>query len=231
MDSFLYLLSEDDNDDFFYHLCLEKLTGRTFYLDSVRLRKGGGIGEVRKKLPFLLERFRYSGSNQDIFFFLALDNDRSRQHPNHQTSLEPARIKRLPKREQNKACRYCELEREITSLLGQPWSVRGAIAIPVEMLESWLLLICDQRLREEALPIFSEQTQALCVDYFSPVPPPEQLKDLCANEMKKLAFSKKDEFYLHCVEALDAQDLASRSPSFALFLKQIEDWKVNPITP
>jgi hypothetical protein len=46
------------------------------------------------------------------------------------------------------------------------------------------------------------------------------------NEMKKSDFSNKEDFYLHCVEALNAQDLASRSPSFALFLKQIEDWKV-----
>jgi len=59
--NFIYILSEDDNDDAFYKGCIEKMTGKSYDLISRRLRKGGGISQVRKYMPILLRDIRYTG--------------------------------------------------------------------------------------------------------------------------------------------------------------------------
>ena len=59
----VYVLSEDDFDDQVYVYLLETLLSVHVELIPLRLRRGGGIGEVRKKLPLLLSEIRRTGNN------------------------------------------------------------------------------------------------------------------------------------------------------------------------
>ncbi|MEL6353951.1 MAG: hypothetical protein AAFR58_19670, partial [Cyanobacteria bacterium J06627_28] len=140
---YLYLLSEDDSDDIFFSRCLAKITGKSYEVVSRRLRKRGGISEVRKKLPLLIKQIQQTRLTENIFFLIAIDNDRSPLHPEHRRRDD---FSRLTKQDQKKSCRLCEIERLMANTLGfdrNTWSVQGTVAIPVEMIESWQLLICE----------------------------------------------------------------------------------------
>lgn len=226
--SFLYVISEDDNDDLFYEMCLERITGRSFKTDQRRLRKGGGINAARRALARLLRELSYTGRVDDTFFITSLDNDRARAHPEHETTLDPNKVSRLPKHERDKPCRFCELHNGVTRLFGgeDQWPIKGAVAVPVQMLESWLLLISNpEEYREESLlPLFSSRSSRLAEVYYQPHQPPEQLKDLRDTEKNRLGLAGSDEYCLHCAEALEPDELARRSPSFALFRDQVLSW-------
>jgi hypothetical protein len=135
--NYLYILSEDESDDFFYKGCVEKITGEHFELIPRRIRKGGGISKVRKHLPLLLRDIKFSGPVKNTFFLIALDNDRSPAHPKHEIHEF---VYKLSKKEQVKKCRYCEIENLAKQILGtdrNSWPISGAIAVPVQMIESW----------------------------------------------------------------------------------------------
>lgn len=51
--SYLYLLTEDDNDDLFFHACLERLTGKAF--EPIVRRTKGGLKAVRQLAPLLIQ--------------------------------------------------------------------------------------------------------------------------------------------------------------------------------
>lgn len=223
---YLYLLSEDDNDDLFYQGCLQKITGQPFEIIPLRIRKGGGIAAVRKSLPILLQQIQYSGALEQSRFLVALDNDRSPIHPHHP---RPADFSQLPKADQKKACRYCELEQVAIAKLGtarEQWAIQGAIAVPVQMLEAWLLLITapETYAHESDLPQFSEQSSSSAKQYHSSQNPPPQLKDLKRQERKRLNIGSDRAFCQYCVEQLEPGKLAERSPSFQLFLDEIAGW-------
>lgn len=220
--AFLYILSEDDADDLFYTGCVEKLTGKVMNNIFRKLRRGGGISEVRRKAKILLQQIKYTGQMEDAFFIIAMDNDRSPEHPSHQ------RLPGLSKKEQRYACRFCEIEKAVMEMLGKDrstWPIKGAIAVPVQMLESWLLLISNPTIykNEASLPFFSRKTSPLAQEYYKNNVP-DQLKDLRDNEKQRLKIVTDEEFCLHCCLALVSEDLQSVSPSFSLFKNQIDTW-------
>ena len=224
--NFIYILSEDDNDDAFYKGCIEKMTGKSYDLISRRLRKGGRISQVRKYMPILLRDIRYAGHVDNTFFVIALDNDRSPAHPNHE---KLPGFHKLPKKEQRKTCRFCEIERVVVQILGddrEKWPIRGAIAVPVQMMESWLLLICDSRQYqgEANLPIFAKKESSSARLYYTPGKPGNQLKDLCKIEKKRLNLKSDRDFCTCCAENLISEDLKKISDSSALFKAQIDEW-------
>lgn len=220
--AFLWLLSESDNDDAFYKACVEQLTGKTLELVSRRLRRGGGIAKWRRFSRLMLQQIQYSGYVEETFFLIALDNDRSPVHPTHE------RRPGLSNREQQKTCRFCEIDDVIQRILGKrhEWKIPGAIAVPVEMLESWLLLICDgeKYQREASLPPFARKDQPLARDFYAPRNPPDQLKDLCLLEKQERGIDTALEFVAYCAGRLDPDDLAACAPSFALFKRQVDSW-------
>ncbi len=220
--AFLYLLSESDNDDAFFKACVERLTGRTLELVSRRLRRGGGLSELRSKSRILLGQIKHTGYVEETFFLIALDNDRSPVHPTHE------RRSGLSIKEKQKTCRFCEIDEVIRSILGErdEWPIPGAVAVPVEMLESWLLLICHgEKHRDEAsLPPFARQDQKRARDFYAPKKPPDQLKDLCDLEKQERGIDTTLEFVVDCAGRLDPDDLAARAPSFALFKRQLDSW-------
>jgi len=225
-DNFIYILSEDDIDDMFYSLCVEKIKGGDYKLIPRRLRRGGGISQVRRYLPILLKDIQHTGEVENTFFVIALDNDRTPAHPAHQ---QIPNINKLPKKERRKTCRFCELEKTACEILGtdrDAWPIKGAIAVPVQMLESWMLLICNrEEYKDEAsLPLFAEQSSFLAKMYYAPKQPGNQLKDLAGLEKGNLGINSREDFCLYCIEHLTPDDLALVSPSFSLFLRQVNNW-------
>lgn len=189
--NYLYLITEDDNDDLFFESCLEELTGLSFQLDNTRrrLRKGGGLPEARRMLRIVLQELQRTGKQENTYLVITVDNDRASTHPHHETRNELSAV------EKPKSCRFCELQREIEYAWGTNsthWPVKVAIAVPVEMLESWLLLICGHQ--PESLPIFARKAQPVVARYYGPKEPTAQLKDLCLLEMQQSAIATMSEF-------------------------------------
>ena len=82
--NYLYLLTEDDNDDLFFEGCLEKLTGLSFQLHDARgrLRKGSGIKETRRMLRLILQDLWRIGRQENTYLVVTIDNDRAVIHTN-----------------------------------------------------------------------------------------------------------------------------------------------------
>jgi hypothetical protein len=210
-----YLLSEDDFDDAVYVYILEVLLARRVDLNPMRLRRGGGLGEVRKKLPLLLSHVRRSGLVDDTCFVIAIDNDRAREHPAHQALAHT----------RDEPCRHCAMEQAIHEQMPDGWPIPGACAVPVQMIESWLLLLHDpvRYPREADLPVCAWSTQETARRLYGPRPPP-QLKDLVEAALHAGGTPAKVDFALACALRLDPEDLATRSPSFDRFRSQVARW-------
>jgi hypothetical protein len=214
----VYILSEDDFDDEVYVYVLEALLGTRVDRVPVRLRRGGGIGEVRKKLPLLLDTIRHTGHVDDTYFVVAIDNDRAPEHSKHEQAAPRAR-----------GCRHCDLDDAIHAAMPDGWPIPGAIAVPVQMIEAWLLLMYDSAryAREATLPQCGRRDQDVARRVHGADPPP-QLKDLTEMEQSEAGFVTKSDFAAECVLRLDAADLAHRSPSFAHFQRQVSRWSARP---
>jgi hypothetical protein len=214
----VYVLSEDDVDDQAYVYVLEALLGAHVDLVPVRVRRSGGIGEVRKRLPLLLSILRHTGQVDDTYFVVAIDNDRKPQHSEHEQEAPHAR-----------GCRHCDLEDAIHAAMPDGWPIPGAIAVPVQMIEAWLLLMYDPARYplEATLPYYGRRGQPIARSFYGAAPPP-QLKDLTDMEQRDAGIAAKSDFAMACVLRLDAADLARRAPSFAHFQRQVSPWPARP---
>ncbi len=158
-------------------------------------------------------------ARKKIYLVVAIDNDRAPEHPFHQ------QLPGLNATEQRMNCRFCELLQIIEDALGKDrsqWPIRGAIAVPVQMLESWLLLSCGHL--ADSLPLFASKAQPIAARYYAPRQPTDQLKDLCTLERQKAANLSMAEFCLICAHSLNPETLAEQSPSFANFKTQVDSW-------
>jgi hypothetical protein len=214
----VYILSEDDFDDEVYVYVLEALLGAHVAPVPVRLRRRGGIGEVRKKLRLLLDMIRHTGPVDDTYFVVAIDNDRAPEHSKHEPAAPRAR-----------GCRHCDLDDAVHAATPDGWPIPGAIAVPVQMIEAWLLLMYDPARyeREATLPQCGWRDQDVARRVYGADPPP-QLKDLTEKERREADIATKSDFAAECVLRLDATDLAQRSPSFAHFQRQVSRWPARP---
>jgi hypothetical protein len=97
--------------------------------------------------------------------------------------------------------------------------------VPVQMIESWLLLLHDASRypREIDLPACGRSDQETSKRLYGSQPSP-QLKDLVDNERRAAGVATKDEFALTCVMKLVPEDLAARSPGFDQFRVQVAEW-------
>jgi hypothetical protein len=210
----VYVLSEDDFDDQVYVYVLEVLLQTRVDVLPLRLRRGGGIGEVRKKLPLLVSAIRRTGPVDDTYFVVAIDNDRVPQHAAH--------VQHVPHESE---CRHCRIMDAIHEGMPDGWPVPGAVAVPVEMIEAWLLLMYDpvRYARESDLPACAGRDQEVARQRYGADPPP-QLKDLFEKEKQDARSATKADFALACVLRLDPAALAERAPSFAHFRQQVSGW-------
>jgi hypothetical protein len=214
----VYILSEDDFDDEVYVYILDVLLGTHVARLPVRLRRGGGIGEVRKKLTLFVSMIQRTGPVDDTYFVVAIDNDRAPQHSEHEAAAPRAA-----------GCRHCDLDDAIHAAMPDGWPIPGVIAVPVQMIEAWLLLMYgpERYQREAALPQCGWRDQDVARRVYGADPPP-QLKNLTEMEQREAGIATKSDFAAECVLRLDATDLAQRSPSFAHFQRQVSRWRARP---
>ncbi len=217
--AYLYILSEGERDELFYELIAERVTGRSFERPlDLRLRHGANWKTALAGGRLLLNRVKHWNEPQDVAVILAVDNDRAPGHPG--SLLPPPR--QLVGHDLKKPPRYPAVVKMVTDALGanrDAWPVGVAVAMPVEMIESWVLLMCDPQ--RPFLPLLAEARQASARAYYGATPPP-QLKDLCKAEAAALGKSL-EEYFWHAAER-DIEATAAASRSFKMFVEEIQQW-------
>ena len=221
MASHLYILCEGELDEMFYEHIAERITGETFQSDEeFRVRQGSNWKTAMAAAQLLLNRFKGWKTPQEVAVIIAVDNDRAPGHPSGRTYPRA-----LPKADQKKEPRYPKLAALVEKTLGkdpEQRPVKVALAVPVEMIESWVLTLLDPD-REE-LPLFSEASSELAKQYYGGKPPP-QLKDLRDAEATKRGLSRDELFW--AAAGCDLEVGASASPSLQLFLNDLKSWQPN----
>jgi hypothetical protein len=219
-DMYLYILCEGELDEMFYERLCERLTGKSFeILADFRVRRGSNWRTAMTEARLLLNKvIKHWQGNQNVGVVIAVDNDRA---PGHPGSTPPQRA--LPPNDLKKEPRYLNLHAMIREALGQDengWPVKVALAVPVEMIESWVLTLIDPS-RANSLPLFSLASQHSARLYHGGKAP-LQLKDMRDAEAAKLGMTL-DEFFWHAAE----QDIAvgeQASPSLKMFCDELRRW-------
>ena len=215
----LYILSEGERDDLFYDLIAERVTGRSFERPTdFRVRHGSNWKAALAAGRLLLNRFRHWKDTQEVAVILAIDNDRAPGHPGALPYSRP-----LVGFDTKKGPRYSEIVRMLTDAFGADrgaWPVEVAVAVPVEMIESWVLLLSSPQ--RNALPIFAEANQPIARPYHGQNPPP-QLKDLCKAEAEGLGLSLDEYFWRAAEQDLEAALPASKS--LQMFVEELRTWR------
>lgn len=215
----LHVLAEADADAFFYESLAESATGQKFaYSGDFKLRPGSGWKSVLSNVRLLLRYFPRTTPRPDAAIIIAVDNDRAPGHPGAAAPANP-----LPKHDRQKGCRWVELATAINSVWGvnrAEWPLDIAIAMPVEMLESWVIVLLGAS--EEPLPLFSRAGDHAAWEYHGGEPPP-QLKDLVDDELVKRGV---DRIELLCYAAkADLVPAKEKSASLGMFLEELNEWK------
>jgi hypothetical protein len=156
MATHLHILSEGADDEMFYEHLAEVVTGKVFALSTeYPLRHGANWKTALANARMLLSRFRHWKEKQDIAVIIAVDNDRAPQHPGGRVYPQP-----LPPSDLKKPARYTAILSMVEEYLGKDphqWPVAVALAVPVEMIESWVLTLLDPQCEE--LPPFAEASK------------------------------------------------------------------------
>ena len=100
-----------------------------------------------------------------------------------------------------------------------------AVGVSVQMIESWILLAHNPNLTENGLPIFADKYQPTVKAHFAglgipPVPP--QLKNRYDSISGNARRQRRREFNRTIAEQADLTSMAARSPSFAAFVRELE---------
>lgn len=219
MKKYLYILCEGETDEMFYERLTERVTGWSFEKPAdFRLRRGSNLKSALAFSRMLLNRVRHWTDQQDVCVVIAVDNDRA---PGHLGAATPPRP--FPAFDQKKEARYPALEKMVEEKLGTDrakWPVQVALASPVEMMESWVLVLLNP-VREE-LPFFSRAADKIAQAYYGKKVPP-QLKDLTDAEAKARGL-RVDELVLEVADQGDLMALAARESSFTLFFAELKTW-------
>lgn len=217
---FLYILCEGERNEMFYGRICERITGLTYEQPlDFRVRQGSNWKTALAASQLLINRFKHWPEPQDVAVIIAVDNDRAPGHPGSVPASKP-----LPVMDRKKAPRYPELVKLVDESLGADPAKRAvdvALAVPVEMIESWLLVLLNPDCGD--LPIFSE-ISPITHQYYQGKKPPCQLKELRETEAKRLGLDA-DSLFLHAADTGDLDKLATRSQSFALFRQDLLAWR------
>ncbi|MGC1481288.1 MAG: hypothetical protein WA771_12330 [Chthoniobacterales bacterium] len=215
----LYILCEGDRDDLFFDLLCERVTGTKFDRPlDLRLRHGANWKTAMSTAELLLNRVRHWTDPQENAVVIAVDNDRAPGHP--ASTPHPGPLVGVDLKKQS---RYAGIQKMLHSALGpdrSAWPVDIAPAVPVEMIESWLLVLHNPN--RAALPIFSSASQSLPRAYYGSTPPP-QLKDLRNHDAAAKNLSL-DEYFWSATES-DLEAAAAASPSLKMFIDEIRSWR------
>lgn len=214
----MHILSESDADAFFYERIAERVTGARFIPCDIRLRKGDGESKVRASIKLLLSRFPKNTPRPDSALLLALDNDRCPDHPGASAYSRP-----LTSAERRRASRWKIIQDAMLARWGdnrRVWPVDVAVAVPVEMIESWILLLLNPT--RGPLPLHSSKTDRTAIVFHHPQSPGPQLKDLAADEARQKNLSMHD--LMMSAAECDLEALENASPSFKMFVEDLRNW-------
>lgn len=218
MQKHLYILCEGELDEMFYERIAERVTGQSYHSDrEFRVRRGSNWKTAMASAHLLINRFKGWSEKQAMAVIIAVDNDRAPGHPAGCVYPRP-----LPKADLRKEARYTKLVEMLTSTLGtdrSQWPIEVALAVPVEMIESWVLLLLNPE--HDTLPPYSEASSPLAERYYGSRPPP-QLKDLRDEAAKSRGLNLDELFWQAAGEDLEAA--AKVSPSLRLFLDDLKAW-------
>lgn len=215
----LHVLSESDTDAFFYERIAERVTSRSFVRCDIRLRRGCGHAQVMASIKLLLSKFPAGSPRPDSAILLTVDNDRCPDHPGASAHPKP-----LSSAERRRQSRWLTVRQVMEARWGSfrgNWPVDVAVAIPVEMIESWVLLLLDPG--RGPLPIYSRQTDSMAVAFHHPEKPGRQLKDLLIDEARARGCLVRD-LIIDAAES-DLQLVKDASTSFRMFVEELESWR------
>ena len=219
MNPALYILCEGERDELFYERLCERLSGFTFTRpEEFRLRDGSNWKTAIVGARLLLDRFSRWSTPQQIALLIAIDNDRAPGHPGGRVYPQL-----LPAHDRKKEPRYAKLQALVNEKLGSDPAMRNVqavIAMPVEMVESWLLLLLDPSRTEESLPPFAEADSAIAREYYGKEPP-AQLKNLREDERRHRSVDDDTHFF-DAADRGDLERLSAVSRSFAVFRQEAE---------
>ena len=229
--SILYLVSESDNDAVFYALCAEKLTGNAYEPVPLKNRKGDGVAAVKSQLRDALVGARAAArGSEPVAFIAAMDNDRAPHVENSSPPPGGTGLNRanLIEKERIRENRLEWMTSTVEGVLGQnrnAWPMPVALAVPVEMIESWIVRACREQ-PPQPVPHFSRSDSLRARSYYAPSDPPPQWKDIAAEEQGDM---DKRDFYARVVTELNADALAGRSISFQMFKEWLDRWPRAPL--
>ncbi|MEQ1862342.1 MAG: hypothetical protein ABMA13_20680 [Chthoniobacteraceae bacterium] len=234
--SLLFLAGESDADEEFYASCAEKITSRAFQRIPLRNRKGSGVESVRKQMRNGLKMARAAAHGQEsVAFIAAMDNDRA-PHPENEarppvgTGLDRALLVGHEADSPERLGWMQAVVEEVLTSDRSKWPLDVALALPVEMIESWIVrVLCDAC--PQPMPHFSRSDSQGVREYYAQSVGgcPPQWKDLAEAEHAALEHREdrrftKREFYEYVMSRLDADALAKRSLSFRMFKEWLEHW-------
>jgi hypothetical protein len=135
----LFIVAESERDELFYDLLAEKAARRAFERpERARLPQGSNWKTAIAAARLLLRKFGYITSAQEMAIIIAVDNDRAPGHPGSTPLSRP-----LVGVDRKKTPRYPAVMKILSDALGpsrKSWPVDVAVAVPVEMIESWVLV-------------------------------------------------------------------------------------------
>lgn len=218
----LCILSESGRDEMFYERIAERVLNESFMAIDlpvmVKTQRNAPWKEVLNLAQKTIKRLQHWEGQQHMALIIAVDNDRA---PGHPGAKPPART--LPPHDDKKAPRYPALQALLQTQFGQDraaWPMDIALAVPVEMIESWVLILLSPSRTE--LPIFAEADQSSAITYYNGHPP-RQLKDLCQQEADAANESRDQLFDRAAEQDLTAAEAAS--PSLKMFTEELRLWR------
>lgn len=218
----LCILSESGRDEMFYERIAERVLNESFTAIDlpvmVKTQRNAPWKEVLNLAQKTIKRLQHWEGQQHMALIIAVDNDRAPGHP----GAKP-HARTLPPQDQRKAPRYPALQTLLQAQFGPDratWPMDIALAVPVEMIESWVLVLLNPSRAE--LPIFGEADQASAITYFNGHPP-KQLKDLCQQEAEAAAESRDQLFDRAAEQDLSTAEAASLS--LKMFTDELRAWR------
>lgn len=190
---------EDRTDQEIFAVILKRILGAPIEpYDTQYQFQSGGFGSALRLAKKVARRAAQDALDGALF---AIDNDGRPIHDDDRCGLAP--------------CRVCQLRRAAHTAEPLSWrregtpSLRYLFAVPVQTLETWLLLVREQ-------PPFSGKPELVGVDRNGR----KQLKRWLYNQESPTR-SQRLSIALPLAERLVPQDLASKSQSFAQFFNQL----------
>lgn len=217
----LFLVAESPTDAAVFAALAMRVRGETMAPVPFRNRCGDGFDAVKRQLRYALVQARAAAGSGDVALLAACDNDRS-PHPENATTLDR---RRLPLDEQARGSRRDWMLTEVERVFGANrarWPLPLALAVPVEMLECWIM----RSVRAEPQPPrhFSRAESESARRFYHPSPAPPQWKDLCDEEQAARGLPDRYALFLQVAQQLDPAALAARSRSFAEFKEWLDAW-------